>query len=135
MTDVAASPMATWPTHPAAFGGIDRTPPADPEQYGPDFNAIRHSAEFDELRHRFRGFVFPVSALFFVWYLTYVLLAAYARDFMSVRVVGSVNVGLVLGLLQFASTIVITLGYLRFARKRLDPQVKLIRARAGVADR
>jgi uncharacterized membrane protein (DUF485 family) len=101
----------------------------------PDFTAIHGSAEFTELRRRFRAFVFPMSVLFFLWYLGYVLLAAYARGFMSHRLAGAVNVGLVLGLLQFASTIAITNAYRRFARTRLDPQVKLIRARAGVTEK
>ena len=39
-----------------------------------------------------------MSALFFLWYLTYVLLSAYARGFMSERLLGSVTVGLVFGL-------------------------------------
>jgi uncharacterized membrane protein (DUF485 family) len=99
----------------------------------PDFAAIHASAEFTELRRRFRRFVFPMTVLFFLWYIGYVLLAAYARDFMSQRVFGTVHVGLVLGLLQFVSTLAITVGYLRFARQRLDPQVAKIRARAGVA--
>jgi uncharacterized membrane protein (DUF485 family) len=117
-----------------SFGGITERAQPDPGNDSPDFVAIHGSAEFGALRRRFRTFVFPVSALFFVWYLTYVLLAAYARGFMSHRLAGSVNVGLVLGLLQFVSTIAITLGYLRFARSRIDPQVRLIRGRAGVAD-
>jgi uncharacterized membrane protein (DUF485 family) len=119
---------------PSIFGENPETPPETaPER--PDFTAIHASAEFAELRHRFRVFVFTMSALFFVWYLTYVLLAAYARGFMSHRLVGSLNVGLALGLLQFASTIAITNGYRRYARTRLDPQVKLIKARAGVTER
>ena len=51
------------------------------------------------------------------------------------RLFGLVTVGLVLGLLQFASTIAITVAYVRFARNRLVPQVAAIRAGAGVADR
>jgi uncharacterized membrane protein (DUF485 family) len=101
----------------------------------PDFTAIHASEEFTELRRRFRRFVFPMTALFFLWYLGYVLLAAYARGFMSQRVFGAVHVGLVLGLLQFVSTLAITAGYLRFARQRLDPRVAAIRARAGAADK
>jgi uncharacterized membrane protein (DUF485 family) len=133
MTDVAPSPIAARSV--ATFGGIARRTGKDPENDRPDFVAIRASAEFGTLRHRFRTFVFPMSALFFVWYLTYVLLAAYARGFMSHRLVGSVNVGLVLGLLQFVSTIAITWAYLRYARRRIDPQVRLIRGMAGVADK
>ena len=133
MTDVAQSPATRSPEPSVtAFGGITGTPPEVREMARPNFTAIHGSAEFAELRRRFRAFVFPVSVLFFVWYLGYVLLAAYARGFMSHRLAGSVNVGLVLGLLQFVSTIAITNAYRRFARSRLDPQVAVIRARAGV---
>ncbi|CRK58338.1 hypothetical protein [Alloactinosynnema sp. L-07] len=115
---------------PATFGGI--TTPTDRGWAGPDYAAIHRSADFTALRSRFRRFVFPMSALFFVWYLTYVLLAAYAKGFMSQRMFGSVTVGLVLGMAQFASTIGITAWYLRWARKNLDPEVAKIRTAAGV---
>ncbi|WP_436500630.1 DUF485 domain-containing protein [Actinokineospora sp. HUAS TT18] len=113
------------------FGGIT-TPTDRGRAGGPDYAAIHRSGEFTALRRRFRRFVFPMSALFFVWYLTYVLLAAYAKGFMSHRLFGSVTVGLVLGLAQFASTIGITAWYLRWARKNIDPDVAAIRAAAGV---
>jgi len=133
MTEVAQHPIPTRsPGHQvAAFGGIRKTASDVRPNDNPDFVAIHGSAEFVELRRRFRRFVFPMSALFFLWYLTYVLLAAYAGGFMSHRLIGTVNVGLALGLLQFVSTLAITAGYLRFARRRLDPAVAIIRARAG----
>jgi uncharacterized membrane protein (DUF485 family) len=131
MTEVAHSPIPTRaPAHQvAAFGGISRTPADARRNDKPDFVAIHGSEEFGELRRRFRWFVFPMSALFFLWYLTYVLLAAYARGFMSQRLIGAINVGLVLGLLQFVSTLAITAAYLRYARRRIDPQVLLIRGK------
>jgi uncharacterized membrane protein (DUF485 family) len=129
MTEVVPPPVRPPRAHAATFGGI--AAPTD-RSAGPDYAAIHASAEFTALRSRFRRFVFPMSALFFVWYLTYVLLAAYAKGFMSVRLFGSVNIGLVLGLLQFASTIGITAWYLRWARKNIDPKVAEIRAAAGV---
>lgn len=137
MTDVAQSPITTRSPehHVPAFGGITGVTPEQKRNDRPDFVAIHNSAEFTELRRRFRRFVFPMSAAFFLWYLTYVLLAAYAREFMSQKVVGSVNVGLVLGLLQFVSTIAITAGYLRYARRKIDPKVRAIRAAAGVTQR
>jgi uncharacterized membrane protein (DUF485 family) len=100
-----------------------------------DFVGIQRSVEFARLRSSHRRFVFPLCVLFFCWYLVYVVLAAYAQGFMSYRVFGWVTVGLVLGVAQFASTGVITLGYLRFARRRIDPQVDAIRNRvaAGAA--
>ena len=137
MTQVVHTPItARAPEQTGVrFGGITRDagpPPVSPG--APDYAAIHDSPQFTALRRRFRRFVFPMAALFFCWYLTYVLLAAYARGFMSHRLFGLVTVGLVLGLLQFASTIAITVAYVRFARKNLDPQVAAIRAAAGVPE-
>ena len=61
-------------------------------------------------------------------YALYVILSAYARDFMSTKVVGNINVALVFGLLQFVSTFLIAWAYERFARRRLDPLSEQIRA-------
>ncbi|MFL6118644.1 DUF485 domain-containing protein [Actinophytocola sp.] len=117
----------------AAFGGIASEPAASPPGPGePDFEAIHDSPEFAALRRRHRRFVFPMATVFILWYLTYVLLAAYARGFMSQRLFGLVTVGLALGLLQFVSTVAITLAYVRYARRHLDPRVAALRAVAGV---
>ncbi|GAB3459282.1 DUF485 domain-containing protein [Actinophytocola sediminis] len=137
MTQVVQPPIAPRAGNPGNdFGGITRQPAsaahgASNRPGAPDFVAIQESAEFAALRRRFRRFVFPVSALFFLWYMTYVLLAAFARDLMSHRLVGSINVGLALGVLQFVSTVGITFGYVRYARRKLDPSAAAIRAEAG----
>ena len=101
----------------------------------PDFAAIAHDPEFVALKRRLLRFTLPMSALFLAWYLGYVLLAAYAEDFMSQRVTGNVTVGLVLGLSQFVTTVVIMVCYVRFARRRIDPQVDRLRERAGAGRR
>ncbi|HEY2098946.1 MAG: hypothetical protein QOC83_233 [Pseudonocardiales bacterium] len=98
---------------------------------GPDFAAIRGSAEFGALRRRFRRFVFPMTALFMGWYLAFVLLAAYDHPFMAIQVLGLINMGMVLGLAQFVSTVVIMLVYTRYARLRLDPAMEAVRASSG----
>ncbi|EOD63412.1 DUF485 domain-containing protein [Amycolatopsis vancoresmycina] len=85
------------------------------------------STEFRELRSRLRRFVFPMTALFLVWYLLYVLLADYAHGFMSTKVFGNINIGLIFGLLQFVSTFVITGLYVRYANRKLDPVAEKIR--------
>lgn len=85
------------------------------------------ATEFQELRTRLRRFVFPMTALFLTWYLVYVLLGAYAHDFMATTLFGNINVGLVLGLGQFVSTFVITGLYVRFANRELDPRAAAIR--------
>ncbi|MEU4807237.1 DUF485 domain-containing protein [Actinosynnema sp. NPDC023587] len=94
----------------------------------PDFAAIRDTAEFRELRRRTRVFVLPAVLGFLTWYLTYVLASAYAAEFMSGKVVGEINVGVVLGLLQFVSTLALTTAYARYARRQIDPQVAAVRA-------
>lgn len=96
---------------------------------GDDFLELQHSEEFADLRRRFRKFVFPMTALFLVWYFLYVLLAAFAHGFMSHKVFGNVNVGLLLGLGQFVSTFVITMLYARWADREFDPRAEALRAR------
>jgi uncharacterized membrane protein (DUF485 family) len=91
------------------------------------FQEVQESPDFRELRSRLRRFVFPMSALFLVWYLVFVLLASYAHDVMSTKLVGNINVGLVIGLLQFVSTFVITTVYVRYADRHIDPAAERIR--------
>ena len=91
------------------------------------YQEVQRAPEFQELRHRLRRFIFPMSVAFLLWYLLYVLLASYAPAFMSTKLVGNINVGLVIGLLQFVSTFVITTVYVRYANRRLDPSAERLR--------
>lgn len=100
-----------------------------------EWEKVQASPEFRELRRRLRVFVFPVSALFLLWYLLYVLLADYATGFMSTKLLGNINVGLVFGLLQFVSTFVITGCYVRYANRKLDPLADKIRHEIEETDR
>lgn len=86
-----------------------------------DYQRVQRSEEFQALRTRFRRFVFPMTAFFLLWYFLYVLLAAYAHDFMSTRVSGNITVGLLLGLGQFVTTFAITMIYANWANKHQDP--------------
>jgi uncharacterized membrane protein (DUF485 family) len=90
---------------------------------------VQASPEFAELRSRLRRFVFPMSAAFMLWYLGYVLMASYAPQIMAIPVLGYINLGIVLGLLQFVSTFVITGLYVRYADRHLDPAAESIRTR------
>ena len=91
------------------------------------YQVVQASPEFQALRSRFRRFVFPMTALFLVWYFVYVLLANYAHDFMSTKVWGNITVGLLFGLGQFVSTFAITMIYARWANKRFDAQADELR--------
>ena len=92
-----------------------------------DYERVQNSQEFQQLRRRFRNFVFPMTAFFLAWYLLYVLLAAYAHDFMSIRVTGNITVGLLFGLGQFVSTFAITMIYASWANKRQDAVAERLR--------
>lgn len=138
MTHASSFTRAQEPGDYVAFEPVDEDFPAvahpgasrDPNA-PPDFAAIREHPDFVLVRRRLTRFVFPVTALFLAWYLTYVLLAAYAPAFMGHRVTGSVTVGLLLGLSQFVSTVVIMLWYARFTRKNVDPKIEELRRAAG----
>jgi uncharacterized membrane protein (DUF485 family) len=100
--------------------GVNATP-------GVDFQEVQASPEFQELRTTHRSFVFPMTVVFLVWYLAYVFVAAYFPEFMAIKVLGNINLGIVLGLLQFVSTFIITAMYVSFANKKLDPKAEVIR--------
>ena len=87
----------------------------------PVYVELGESAEFEELRSRFRRFVVPATVAFMAWYLLYVVMSNWANDFMSTEVVGNVNVAVVFGLLQFASTFLIAILYGRYMNKQVDP--------------
>ena len=96
---------------------------------GTPYEEVQASDEFVELRRRFRRFVFPVTVGFLAWYLLFVLMSAYAKDFMATKVVGNINVGIIFGLLQFVSTFAITTAYMRWADREFDPTADALRER------
>ncbi|MEZ5096315.1 MAG: DUF485 domain-containing protein [Nocardioides sp.] len=110
-----------------ASGQPDSHTHADPNN--PVYRELAGTAEFQELRRRFRGFVFPTTVVFMAWYLLYVLLSTYAKGFMSTKVLGNINLGLILGLLQFASTFLIAWLYSRRAAASFDPLAQQLKAR------
>src|SRR5215470_4206816 len=87
------------------------------------------STEFSGLRKTLRGFIFPMTAAFIVWYALYVVLSAYARSFMSIKLFGHINVALIFGLLQFVTTFLIAWLYERFSSSKIDPVAEEIRGR------
>lgn len=92
-----------------------------------DYIAAQESEEFVALKRSHRSFVFPMAAFFIIWYAVYVLLGAYAHDFMAQPVFGSVNLGIVLGLGQFVTTFLITSIYVMYANRKLDPKAQALR--------
>ena len=94
-----------------------------------EYRQAQDSPEFTELRRRFRSFAVPMTVAFLAWYLLYVLLSTYASDFMSTKVLGNINIGILLGLGQFVTTFVITTLYVRHAGRSTDPIADEMRER------
>jgi uncharacterized membrane protein (DUF485 family) len=98
-------------------------------RHDPIYDELHATAEFAELRKRYRGFVFPATVAFLSWYLLYVVLSNWAGDFMAIQVVGNINMALVLGLLQFVTTFLLAWVYSRFSTAKLDPLATDLEAR------
>jgi uncharacterized membrane protein (DUF485 family) len=81
---------------------------------------VQRSAAFQEVRRRYRRFVVPATAVFLAWYLAYVIAATVTPGVMAHRVVGALNVAMLAGLGQFATTFLFTWAYARHARLRRD---------------
>ena len=108
------------------------TPASAPAESAAErYLAVQRSDEFAGLRRALRGFIFPMTVAFFLWYALYVILSAYARGFMGTKLIGNINVALVFGLLQFVSTFLIAWFYSRFANRRIDPVADRIRDEIG----
>ncbi|GAA1426256.1 DUF485 domain-containing protein [Microlunatus lacustris] len=97
--------------------------------HGDAYAAAAADPDFVELRRRYIRFAFPATLAFMAWYITYVVVNNWARDFMATPVIGNINVALVFGLLQFVSTFAIAYLYSRHASKALDPLATRLRER------
>ena len=101
-----------------------------------DWQAIEASPDFQELVRKRRSFVLPGTIFFLSWYMGFILLTAYAEDFMSKRVYEGLTVGYCLALTQFVMVVVLGLMYLSRSAKVFDPLAeKAIERYAGHAGR
>ncbi|TQK50155.1 uncharacterized membrane protein (DUF485 family) [Streptomyces sp. SLBN-118] len=107
------------------------SPPEPPQET--QYSDIRDTKSFAELRSRFRRFSFSMTGAFLLFYVFYVVLCTYAPHLVATKVIGDVNIALLLGLAQFASTFVIAWLYTRHAKKRLDPLADSLRFAAQPA--
>ena len=106
---------------PAPTGESHAAPTDDAPHRDIDWEAIEASPEFQELVRTRRSFVVPGTIFFLSWYMGFILLAAYAEDFMSERVYEGLTVGYCLALTQFVMVLVLGIMYLRRANRVYDP--------------
>ena len=101
-----------------------------------DWEAIERSPEFQELVAKRRSFVLPGTIFYLSWYMGFILLVAYAEDFMSERVYEGLTVGYCLALTQFLMVLVLGLLYLRKSANDFDPlRRKVVDRYAGGQER
>ncbi|MCW2680633.1 MAG: rane protein-like protein [Frankiales bacterium] len=96
---------------------------------GASYAEVQATEEFQGLKRTLRRFVFPATVVFLSWYVLYILLTIYARDFMSTEVFGNINIAYLFGLSQFVSTFLIAYVYAKYADKHVDPTADAIRHR------
>jgi uncharacterized membrane protein (DUF485 family) len=106
---------------PLAPKSDDQAARADAPPQDIDWEAIEASPEFQELVRTRRSFVVPGTIFFLAWYMGFIVLAAYAEDFMSERVYQGLTVGYCLALTQFVMVVVLGIMYLRRADRVYDP--------------
>lgn len=93
------------------------------------FVAVSKTDEYTRLRSTFRNFAFPMTIAGLASYFVYVVLSIYAPAFMATPLLGALNVGMTIGLAQFAVTWIWTALYVNFANKRLDPVSAALKAK------
>jgi uncharacterized membrane protein (DUF485 family) len=86
-----------------------------------DWEVIERSPEFQELVRRRRRFVIPCTAFFMAWYMGFIVVCAYAPDFMGDSVYQGLTVGYCYALTQFLMVFVLGVWYLRKSDREFDP--------------
>jgi uncharacterized membrane protein (DUF485 family) len=86
-----------------------------------DWERIEHSPEFQELVRKRRSFVVPATLFFLTYYMAFILLAGYAKDFMASSVYEGLTVGYCLALTQFVMVFALGIMYLRRSDRDYDP--------------
>ncbi|GAA1881015.1 DUF485 domain-containing protein [Asanoa iriomotensis] len=107
-------------------GGVVDT--GDSTTAGDQYSAVYDSAQFQALQRRSNTFIVWASVLFYGWWFTGIVLAAFAPGVFRQGVGGPLNVGILFLVLSFVLVGVVCLAYMRFASKRLDPVSDRIRA-------
>jgi uncharacterized membrane protein (DUF485 family) len=90
--------------------------------------AMGHGRGFMRLHKKFIHSTSLIVVLFLSWYGLYIAMSAYGRGVMDIKVVGNINLGIIFGVLQFASTFAVCWGRARYSRVALDPLADRLRA-------
>jgi uncharacterized membrane protein (DUF485 family) len=115
-------PKDHWP-----LPALSLTEPLHPHPDVLTFVDVQRSADYLKLRRSFTTFAFPTVIAVLAWYFLYVVLSVFAEDFMSIPAIGNLNIGMLIGLLQFPTTWFATWLYVQRADNVLDPMAAALR--------
>ena len=96
-----------------------------------DWEVLEETPEFRRLVAERRRFVIPALCLFAVWFGGFLVLSAYARDFMRKQPIGHISWAFLLALSLIVMTWGIAFAYLRWSDRRLDPLAEQLASEAG----
>ena len=96
-----------------------------------DWEAIERSDEFRELIKKRRSFVVPATIFFLAYYMTFIIVAGYAPDFMAKSVYEGLTIGYCYALTQFVMVFVLGIWYLRKSDQVFDPLRDAVVAKAA----
>lgn len=86
-----------------------------------DWREVEASEEFRALAAARRRFVVPALVVFVAWFGGFLLLAAYARDFMGKTPIGDISWAYLIALSLIVMTWAIAFAYVRFSERTLAP--------------
>lgn len=106
-------------------------PPAPQGASGPEWTALERSPEFQQLIARRRRFVVPALAVATTLYGGFIVLAAWARDFMGSSIHRGFTVAFAFGLALIITVWAIAWRYARFSNRTLMPMIDRVTGATG----
>ena len=88
-----------------------------------DWRAVEQSEEFQDVAARRRRVVRPLLIVFVLWFGAFLVLTAYARDFMGETIYRGFTVAYLAAFSLIVMTWLLAFLYLRATRSRVDPHV------------
>jgi uncharacterized membrane protein (DUF485 family) len=89
-----------------------------------DWEQVERSEQFQELAATRRRVVLPLLIVFVVWYGGFLVLTAYARDFMAETIYRGFTVAYAAAFSVIVMTWLVAFIYIRATRSGVDPQVE-----------
>ncbi len=119
--------MAVNTTAPAGFGSRAAAVP------GSNFQSILQSPKFQELVTTRSKFGWTLSIVMLVVYLAFILLVAYDKPLLALKIAGgTTSLGIVLGLVVIITAFVLTAVYVARANGRYDDLTDQVKREMGL---